>query len=63
MGLPNTNADGLAPLLRDKLMPVRMWWLKHAPGAMKQFRRALEHKKLGVPGQHLCACTVVCLQS
>eukprot|EP00878_Enallax_costatus_P025986 GHUV01027853.1.p2 GENE.GHUV01027853.1~~GHUV01027853.1.p2 ORF type:complete len:108 (+),score=26.38 GHUV01027853.1:774-1097(+) len=52
MGHPNANADHLAPLLRDKLMPLRMWWLKHAPGAMSQFRKGLEHKKLGAPGGH-----------
>lgn len=50
MGHPNVNADHLAALLRDKLMPLRMWWLKHAPGATKQFKKALEHKKLGCPG-------------
>lgn len=50
MGHPNANDDDLAPLLRDKLMPLRMWWLKSVPGAMKQMRGALEHKKLGVPG-------------
>jgi hypothetical protein len=50
MGHPNSNDDDLAPLLRDKLMPLRMWWLKSMPGAMKQMRNALEHKKLGAPG-------------
>jgi hypothetical protein len=53
MGQPNTNDDDLAPLLRDKLMPLRMWWLKSMPGAMKQMRNALEHKKLGAPGGYL----------
>jgi hypothetical protein len=54
MGHPNSNDDDLAPLLRDKLMPLRMWWLKTMPGAMRQMRAALEHKKLGAPGQ--CCC-------
>jgi hypothetical protein len=50
MGQPNANEDNLAPLLRDKLMPLRMWWLKRVPGAMKAFKRGLEHPKHGVPG-------------
>lgn len=50
MRQPNANADHLAPLLRDKLMPLRMWWLRHAPGGWKQFKKALEHEKLGCPG-------------
>jgi hypothetical protein len=50
MGTPNANPDTLAPLFRDKLMPLRMWWLKNMPGALKMFKQVLEHKKLGVPG-------------
>eukprot|EP00879_Flechtneria_rotunda_P012904 GHRR01013477.1.p1 GENE.GHRR01013477.1~~GHRR01013477.1.p1 ORF type:complete len:183 (+),score=61.95 GHRR01013477.1:667-1215(+) len=50
LGLPNANSDHLAALFRDKLMPVRSWWLKRAPGAWKQFKNAVEHKKLGAPG-------------
>eukprot|EP00775_Hariotina_reticulata_P011525 gene11525-11668_t len=47
---PNTNLDDLALLLRDKLMPLRVWWMRHGPGGPAQFRKALEHKRLGVPG-------------
>jgi hypothetical protein len=50
MGGPNANHDTLAPLFRDKLMPLRMWWLKNMPGALKMFKQGLEHKKHGVPG-------------
>jgi len=33
-------------------MPLRMWWLKRMPGALKRFKQVLEHKKHGVPGTH-----------
>ncbi|KAI8474183.1 MAG: S-adenosyl-L-methionine-dependent methyltransferase [Monoraphidium minutum] len=50
MGRPNANEDHLAPLLRDKLMPLRSRWLAAAPGARAGLRRALEHPRLGTPG-------------
>lgn len=61
LGHPNANADTLAPLLRDKLMPLRMWWLKHMPRALKMLVRGLEDKRLGVPGKcaRVAACAVV----
>ncbi|GBF97576.1 S-adenosyl-L-methionine-dependent methyltransferase [Raphidocelis subcapitata] len=50
MGHPNANADHIAPLLRDKLMPLRSKWLAAVPGARAAFRRGLEHPRLGTPG-------------
>lgn len=50
MGRPNANGDHLAPLFRDKLMPLRSKWLAVAPGARAAFRRGLEHPTLGTPG-------------
>lgn len=50
LGQPNHNVDGLATLLRDELLPVRSWMLKHLPGAKQQFRRSLENSLWGVPG-------------
>jgi len=51
MQQPNSNTDDLAVVLRDTLMPLRVWWMRHGPGGPTQFRKALEHKKLGVPGR------------
>lgn len=50
LGLPNHNQDHLARALRDELMPVRSWWIKHWPGAKQQLRRSLENPLWGVPG-------------
>jgi hypothetical protein len=61
MGQANANADSLAPLLRDKLMPLRMWWLKRMPGAMKLFVNGLEHRKHGVPGGGLRSSKCLCV--
>ncbi|GFR46595.1 hypothetical protein Agub_g8197, partial [Astrephomene gubernaculifera] len=50
MKLPNHNEDHLAERLRDELMPVRSWMLKHLPGSKGQLRRTLENSLWGVPG-------------
>jgi hypothetical protein len=50
MGLPSAHEDHLAPQLRDALMPLRCAWFKKAPGAWANFRKGLEHPKLGAPG-------------
>lgn len=38
MGLPNHNDDYLAERLRDELMPLRSWMLKHLPGSKAQLK-------------------------
>ncbi|KAG2486967.1 hypothetical protein HYH03_014340 [Edaphochlamys debaryana] len=48
--LPNANGDHLAAALRDELMPLRSWWLKHWPGSKANMRRTLENPFWGVPG-------------
>ncbi|EFJ51321.1 hypothetical protein VOLCADRAFT_103570 [Volvox carteri f. nagariensis] len=50
MGLPNHNDDHLAELLRDELMPVRSWVLKHLPFSKIQLKRTLDNPLWGVPG-------------
>ena len=50
MKRPHANADTLAPLLRDAVMPLRARWLRAAPGARAALRRGLEHPKWGAPG-------------
>ena len=38
LGRPNANNDTLAAALRDELMPVRSWCLKHLPGSKGQMK-------------------------
>ncbi|GLI62698.1 hypothetical protein VaNZ11_005374 [Volvox africanus] len=48
--LPNHNDDYLAARLRDELMPVRSWMLKHLPGSKSQLKRTLDNPLWGAPG-------------
>ncbi|KAG1674927.1 hypothetical protein FOA52_014720 [Chlamydomonas sp. UWO 241] len=47
---PDHNDDYLAVKLRDELVPVRSWALRHLPWFKYQLRSGLENRFLGVPG-------------
>ncbi|KAI3425331.1 hypothetical protein D9Q98_009095 [Chlorella vulgaris] len=48
--LPNANDDYIAPLFRDRLMPVRSWAQRTLPGMAGVTRRGVENPAIGVPG-------------
>ncbi|KAL6745676.1 S-adenosyl-L-methionine-dependent methyltransferase [Haematococcus lacustris] len=47
---PNHNDDFLAPMLRDKLMPVRSWGVKHVPLVRRSLLSLMESRQWGIPG-------------
>ncbi|KAL4419924.1 hypothetical protein ABPG75_007022 [Micractinium tetrahymenae] len=47
---PNANEDYIAPLFRDRLIPLRSWVQRSIPGMAALTRRSVESPQLGVPG-------------
>lgn len=47
---PNANEDYIAPLFRDRLIPVRSWMQRAVPGMAALTRRSVERPGVGVPG-------------
>ncbi|KAL4430397.1 hypothetical protein ABPG77_002203 [Micractinium sp. CCAP 211/92] len=47
---PNANEDYIAPLFRDRLIPIRSWMQRSVPGMAALTRRSVESPGLGVPG-------------
>jgi hypothetical protein len=60
LGLPNHNDDYLAERLRDELMPVRSWMLKHLPGSKSQLRVSAWLCVYGSVNRLYDACMRVC---
>ncbi|PRW33609.1 S-adenosyl-L-methionine-dependent methyltransferase [Chlorella sorokiniana] len=50
LGHPNANDDYIAPMFRERLMPLRSWVQRSVPGMLALTRRGVEHPDVGVPG-------------
>ena len=47
---PNANSDYIAPLFRDKLMPIRGLINRHFSSALALYKSGVEDPEVGLPG-------------
>lgn len=47
---PNANADYIAPLFRDKLMPIRGWLNRNFYSTLTLYKSGVEDPEVGLPG-------------